>query len=159
MRNIAYLWQFGLAIAVVITLGTPACSVDELLDDSPESISGTQGPRKRSSNRPGTRCFETFDKFKRAMEKEGKARRNDGKQWHHIVGQHPANKRKFGEYDLHCTDNLAYVPRSVHLKINGHYSSTHPSGQIVRRWLTPQSFDAQHTYGMQLLREHGIKPW
>ncbi len=93
------------------------------------------------------------------QEKEGKSQQNDHKQWHHIVPQHAANRAKFGAYDLHCTDNLTYIFKSIHQQLNNHYSQKldWANNKTVRDWLKPKSFDEQYDYGEKMLRKfkHG----
>ncbi len=128
--------------------------IDDVLDDK-QSSDTWNGPRQRSTKAVGVRCFESFSGFKRAMEKEGKSRRHDGKQWHHIVPQHSANRAKFGQYDLHCTDNLVYLEKAMHKRLNAHYSRKlqWTGNKTVRDWLKPKSFDEQYDYGQKMLRK------
>lgn len=120
-------------------------------------LGGQSGPYNRGARRSNARCFDTFDQFKAAMEKAGKSKRGDGMEWHHIVPQHADNVARFGAHDLHCTDNLVYIESAIHHRINGHYSSKHPSGKLVRDWLKTQSFDAQYDYGIDMLVENKVK--
>ncbi|MEQ3221667.1 hypothetical protein AAA116_19950, partial [Butyricimonas virosa] len=96
------------------------------------------------------RGFHSFSAFKRAM---GNAA--EGNQWHHIVGQHADNVRKFGAESIHNTNNLVEIPKELHHKINGHYNSTRfgTQGLTVRDWLKTQSFEAQYEYGMDVLQK------
>ena len=79
----------------------------------------------------------------------------EGNQWHHIVGQHEYNLRKFGAESIHNTNNLVEIPKELHHKINGHYNSTRfgTQGLAVRDWLKAQSFEAQHEYGKDIIRK------
>ena len=81
-------------------------------------------------------------------------------EWHHIVGQHPANKAKFGEYDLHCSDNLIYLDLDTHRIVSGHYMRKFKwtKGKRVYEWLKDKNFDEQYRYGIRVLREHGVDP-
>ena len=96
------------------------------------------------------RGFHSFSAFKRAMENAA-----EGNQWHHIVGQHADNVRKFGAESIHNTNNLVEIPKELHHKINGHYNSTRfgTQGLTVRDWLKTQSFEAQYEYGMDVLQK------
>ena len=79
----------------------------------------------------------------------------EGNQWHHIVGQHEYNLRKFGAESIHNTNNLVEIPKELHHKINGHYNSTprELGGLTVRDWLKAQSFEAQHEYGLDIVQK------
>ena len=135
----------------VALLSIPACGIDSIFDDTEEEA----GPPK---NRPvqGSKvlCYRSFDRFKTVIGKAG-----EGRDWHHIVGQHKSNEAKFGKYDLNCTDNLISLPRSDHRKINGHYSRKPKwaNGKTVRAWLAEKSFQEQYDYGLEVLRQHGFR--
>ena len=129
--------RFPLVVVVALAAIAMGCGAD--LDDV---LGGkdTSPPRGRSAKQPNTECFDSFSKFKSA-----KGRAGAGMHWHHIVGQHSTNERKFGKHDLNCTDNLVRLPRRVHLKVNGHYASksTATGGKTVRDWLASKGFDEQ----------------
>ncbi|HJS33220.1 MAG TPA: hypothetical protein VJ924_14595, partial [Alphaproteobacteria bacterium] len=82
----------------------------------------------------------------------------DGKQYHHIVEQHPRNVERFGPFEIHNNDNVIILPREVHESISGHYSSKPEGmeGKTVRDWLADKSYEAQYRYGIQQLREAGV---
>jgi hypothetical protein len=88
----------ALALAV---LTTAACNADEYLngDDKAEQAVVDTGPRKRAARRADVRCYDSFGKFKRAMAKLGQTSKKKESEWHHIVGQHNHNVRKFGAHD------------------------------------------------------------
>ena len=96
------------------------------------------------------RGFHSFSAFKRAM---GNAA--EGNQWHHIVGQHADNIRKFGAESIHNTNNLVEIPKELHYKINGYYNSKplELGGLTVRDWLKTQSFEAQYEYGLEIVQK------
>ncbi|MDH5640332.1 MAG: hypothetical protein OEY28_03485 [Nitrospira sp.] len=105
---------------------------------------------------PGaTQSFGSMSSFKRALGRAG-----PGKEWHHIVEQTPGNLSRFGPARLHSTDNVIVLDASTHRAISGFYSSVRDftRGLTVRQWLNTQSFEAQWTYGVKLLRDFGIVP-
>ena len=79
----------------------------------------------------------------------------EGNQWHHIVGQHADNIRKFGAESIHNTNNLVEIPKELHYKINGYYNSKplELGGLTVRDWLKTQSFEAQYEYGLEIVQK------
>jgi RHS repeat-associated protein len=101
------------------------------------------------------RTFRSFSSFKRAL---GPAGLN--KQWHHIVEQTPGNVDRFGPQAIHSTDNMLRVDQATHQKISAYYSSVRPftEGMTVRQWLSPQSFDEQRAFGLDVLTQYGISP-
>lgn len=129
---------FALLMAVV------GCNVLDEMD---------KGPRDRRAKTGDARCFDSFERAKAYMHKHGTSRQS-GWQWHHIVGQHSANKAKFGGHDLHCSDNLVYVSRERHKKLNSYYMRKHDftGGKRFYQWLSPMSFDEQYRRGQEVLR-------
>lgn len=166
LRLVLALW---LAWTGLATLGCETVdAVDEFLDKHSKHSepSGTptkrskktgtaSGPKNRIAKQPDVRCYNTFKTFK---DNEGQA--GEDMQWHHIVGQHEANERKFGRHDLNCTDNVIRIHQSIHGKISAHYASKSKdsNGKLVRDWQAEKSFDEQYQYGVEKLREHGIRP-
>ena len=133
----------GLILGLALGLGSGCSKVDDLFGDSAED---------------DIDCYSSFDSFKNAMKREGKGLPPE-QQWHHIVNQNPANKKRFGER-LHCTDNLIALPRPVHQRVSAHYS-TKPSWskpRTVRAVVSERSWDEQYDYGVRLLREYGYEP-
>ncbi|WP_428263249.1 hypothetical protein [Haliangium sp.] len=146
-------WCSIASLLLTATLTLLGCNaLDELADTK-----STNGPVNRAARQAGAECYDTFPKFKAAMNRAGRSRANDGMQWHHIVPQHSTNVQKFGAHDLHCTDNLVYMPEAIHVKVSAHYSTTHSSGKSVRDWLKDKDFDEQYDYGVKVLREHKIE--
>jgi len=143
-RPIKYLGLLGL----VLLIGGLGCEALDALD---------RGPRNRRPMIDEVDCFKTFSAAKKAMHAAGKPKSSDH-QWHHIVGQNRFNVAKFGEYDLHCTDNLVYIPKDKHKAISAHYmSKTRRSKQKrVYEWLADMDFERQHAYGTQFLRRYNI---
>ncbi len=104
----------------------------------------------------GKEGYETFRAFKLA---EGVAQ--EGMQWHHIVEQTASNIERFGPRAIHNVENLVQVPRELHIgegSVSAFYSSKQAfsEGMTVRQWLSPQCFEAQREFGLQVLRDYGI---
>jgi len=102
--------------------------------------------------------FGSFSAAKRALGPAGQ-----GQAWHHIVEQTPNNVANFGNEAIHNTNNilkLAHGAGSIHARISGYYSSIQPfsEGQVVRQWLSTQSFEAQYNFGIQTLKDFGWTP-
>ena len=60
--------------------------------------------------------FSSYNKFRNYYGKAG-----DGMEWHHIVERRMEGK--FGAERIHHIDNMIRLPKDVHRKISGHYSS------------------------------------
>ncbi len=101
------------------------------------------------------RGFRTFAAFKKAFGAAG-----EGRQWHHIVGQHAKNISKFGAERIHDIENMINIDAKVHAKISGLYNSkqAYSEGLRVREWLAKQPFDKQREFGLKVLREYGVIP-
>jgi hypothetical protein len=101
--------------------------------------------------------YSSFRAFKAANIAE------EGLQWHHIVEQTPGNLARFGPGAIHNVENLVQVPRDLHIgkgSISAFYSSKQAlsDGLVVRKWLAPQSFEAQRDFGLEVLRRYRIIP-
>ena len=146
---------------LVAALCASACntSIEDVLDldEEPSHVEAYTGPRKRAAHRQTVHCFESHSKFKRAMGKRGLRSRAGETEWHHIVGQHNHNKKKFGAYDLHCTDNIVLLKKTTHNELNGHYGRSREKlgGKSLRDWLKTMSFDEQYIHGLKALEEVG----
>ncbi len=97
------------------------------------------------------RTFKSFRAFKRAMGSPGK-----GRVWHHIV-----EKNKVGQFTaetIHSTDNIVSIPKKIHDKISGYYSSKRDftNGLRVRDWLKGQSWQEQYEFGLKTMAEFGL---
>ncbi|MFA6172021.1 MAG: RHS repeat-associated core domain-containing protein [Patescibacteria group bacterium] len=94
--------------------------------------------------------FKSFRSFKRAFGAAG-----EGKEWHHIVEQTGKNIKKFGEEQIHNTQNLMSVSKEVNQKINAYYSSkrSFTGGQTVRDWVSGQSYEQQYKFGQEVLSQ------
>ena len=105
-----------------------------------------------------TQSFESFAELKKVLGPAG-----EGKAWHHIVEQNPANLAKFGNRVVQNTDNVIAIEHgagTLHARVSGYYSSIQPftNGQTVRRWLSGQSFQEQYQFGIKILKQFGWKP-
>jgi len=95
--------------------------------------------------------YKSFDSFKKAMGPAG-----PGKQWHHVVEQHPGNIAKFGPHMIHNTGNLVRVEKGGHVQVSSWYSRLQrDEGVTVRDTLRNKDFEAQHSYGLTVLRQFG----
>ena len=152
-------WKIAPLLALLVAgMSAPACDrIEDVLDtdDEPAEATTYTGPRKRAARLENVRCFESYGKFKRAMGKQGLRSLGGTSEWHHIAGQHNENKDKFGEYDLHCTDNIILLEKTVHTEINGYYSRSREElgEKSFRNWLKPMSFDEQYVHGIKALEE------
>ena len=104
----------------------------------------------------GIRSWGSHSGLKSALGSAG-----PGKQWHHIVEQTPDNVKRFGPQALHNTENVIAIDEGIHRRISAYYSSKDPrftGGQTVRQWLSGQSFQAQHKFGLTVLQSYGVIP-
>jgi hypothetical protein len=78
--------------------------------------------------------------------------------WHHIVERWQVPR--FGAEAIHNIANVVATPNDVHKELSRLYSSIRPYSRpfIVRRWLAPMSFEEQHQFGMEQLREFSGYP-
>ncbi len=97
-----------------------------------------------------------FDTFKAAKKHLGSPGKDN--QWHHIVEQSQIKRSGFSPTQIHNTNNLTPVDKTIHGQITGHYNSkpSYLNGQTVRDWLTGQSFQNQYDYGINVLRSFGV---
>lgn len=70
-------------------------------------------------------------------------------EWHHIVERRMEGK--FGAEKIHHIDNMIRLPKDVHRKISGHYSSKADKyhGLTVREWLNGKSYEEQYQFGLE----------
>lgn len=80
-----------------------------------------------------------------------------GFDWHHVVEQRMFDR--FGPI-IHSRVNLRLISSSVHTQISAYYSSVQgfTKGLTVREWLSTKSWEEQYTFGINLLRNHGVGP-
>jgi len=116
---------------------------------------GSGTPKEGRALPSGHRAFKSFDDFKDFMGPAG-----EGKAWHHIVEQRKVNVDRFGPEAIHNTENVIAVGKSKHDAISAFYSSKSPEadGMVVREWLRTQSYEAQHAFGLRVLRRFGVIP-
>ncbi|MFY0568505.1 hypothetical protein ACN28E_32380 [Archangium lansingense] len=101
----------------------------------------------------GHRAFNSFRAFKRHMGKAG-----DGQEWHHLVEKHKFNLKRFGAEALHNTENVIPLEKSLHERVSAFYSSknfdiTGSYGLTVREWIRAQSYEAQRSFGLLVIRK------
>jgi hypothetical protein len=99
----------------------------------------------------GFRSWGSFNGLKSALGSAGK-----GKQWHHIVEQTPGNVDLFGPHALHNTENVIPLEEGLHTQVSAFYSRknlriTGSRDLTVRQWLSTQSYEAQHAFGLQAI--------
>lgn len=97
------------------------------------------------------RGFKSHDELVRYLGRPG-----DGKAWHHIVEQTPANVRRFGAETIQNTANVIAIPDragELHKRLSGLYSSKPDFCRplTVRQWLSPQPFEKQFEFGRRHL--------
>jgi len=111
-------------------------------------------------NAPGFSAFKSFDSFKRAMGPAGFK-----KQWHHIVEQTEGNIARFGPEAIHNTRNVISLDEALHRNVSRLYSQirkdiTGSEALTVRKWLSTQSMEEQHRFGLQAIEnvQKGLWP-
>lgn len=79
----------------------------------------------------------------------------EGFEWHHIVEQRSVNVERFGAERIHNIKNMVALPKSLHRKISGFYSSKPPFSYplTVRDWLSSRSFEEQYEFGIKTIRK------
>jgi len=119
-------------------------------EENGASSSAEEGAAARGSTGQG---YKTFNELKQAVGSPG-----EDNQWHHIVEQSQISKSGFDPTQIHNTNNIIAVDKTIHGQISGYYSSKQAftGGQTVRNWLAGQSFDAQYEFGIQKLKDFGV---
>ena len=100
--------------------------------------------------------FSTFSAFKKHMGPAG-----PGMHWHHIVEQGQILKSGFNPFKVHNVNNIIRVDAVTHARITGYFNSIDPqfsSTLRVRYWLAGQSFEFQHQFGLNVLKQFGVMP-
>jgi RHS repeat-associated protein len=140
----------GIAVAAVFIGGKGAAAEEAATAD----VAAIRLPEKTGVG------FPTFDAFKDAM---GSVRPDFD--WHHIVEQNGAggeNARVFPPEQIHNTNNLIPVERNTHGDITEFYRKpqdvTPFKGLSPRQWLRGQGWEAQHNFGLGVLKDHGVVP-
>ena len=97
------------------------------------------------------RSFRSFRAFKRAMGSPGA-----GRVWHHIVEQNKVGQ--FAARTIHSADNVVSIPKKVHDKISGYYSSIQDfsEGMRVRDWLKGKTWAEQFEFGLRTMAKFGL---
>lgn len=149
---------------------------DDLLDDindpgQPSSPAAREKPSRTIGDLPHKRppmgkekstveCWASFGVAKRSIRKRYGIEQPPEHHWHHVVGQVNASHGKFSEHDLHCTDNLILLPKTVHEKITSHYRKPpdppRPGFRTVRQWQGSLGFEEQWNYGIDVLKRFGV---
>lgn len=131
----------GGAAAAYITTGSAFASTGAVIVGTKVMVAGI-----------GTVGYQTFRQFKDAYGRAG-----DGKAWHHIVEQTPANINKFGAEMIQNARNIVKLQHgagTLHNAISAYYSSKIPeiSGNMtIRAWLQTKSYDFQYNFGLETL--------
>ena len=96
-----------------------------------------------------------YSSYSEFIKENGRA--GEGYEWHHIVEQRSSNIEHFGPERIHNKDNVIRLPKDIHRKISGYYSSkpVELQGLTVRKWLDGKSFDFQYEYGRAILQKYG----
>jgi RHS repeat-associated protein len=133
---------------------------EDILDESAQDgkgLGGTSYPTSDSSSNSSSSSavgtgYSTFSAFKSANGSAG-----DGYHWHHLVEQcqSKTSRSGFSSYDINNTNNIYAVKDSVHSNISRFYSSKQDitDNMVFRDWLTGQSFEEQHQWGV-IIFEH-----
>ena len=102
----------------------------------------------KAANAVKGKAYDSFSAFKRDVGPAGQ-----GRDWHHLVEQNPTNKLQFGERALQNTDNLVSIPKDLHRKISGFYSSKQrfSAPDTVRNFISRQSFQKQLDFARKTL--------
>jgi len=98
--------------------------------------------------------FDTFDALKDYLGSAG-----EGRDWHHIVGQHEANVAKFGPRAIHNTDNVVSIDRNtVHRPLSADYSRKPKrlDGQTVREHIAQKPYEEQRAFDLHQLDRFGV---
>ena len=87
------------------------------------------------------------------------------KQWHHIVEQTDGNIARFGPEAIHNTRNVIPLDEALHRSVSRLYSQirkdiTGSEALTVRKWLSTQSMEEQHRFGLQAIEnvQKGLWP-
>ncbi len=159
---------FALAAGAWLAVTLFGCGVADMFDEesareaTPDEIAAAVLASKPATTdeaiERGVLCPGSFWTFKNNVARSSK-NPGDGYQWHHIVNQNPANKKRFGTR-LHCTDNLISLPEATHQTISGFYNKKleWTNGRFVRDVIADRSWRKQYEYGLEVLRDHGVKP-
>ena len=127
---------------------------------APTAVAMAATGRGNGGSPPGLDAFKSFDSFKRAMGPAGFK-----KQWHHIVEQTDGNIARFGPEAIHNTRNVIPLDEALHRSVSRLYSQirkdiTGSEALTVRKWLSTQSMEEQHRFGLQAIEnvQKGLWP-
>ena len=107
------------------------------------------GPAESATNSAAD-GYSSFAKAKTALGPAG-----EGNVYDHVVEQSQIARSGFAPEQIHNPANLNPVPSYVN-QLKANYYSTKPDwtgGRTVRDWLSGQSFEFQHGFGMQVTRD------
>ncbi|QRK07052.1 hypothetical protein JQX13_44540 [Archangium violaceum] len=101
----------------------------------------------------GHRAFSSFRAFKRQMGKAG-----EGQEWHHLVEKHKFNIKRFGAEAIHNTENVIPLEKDLHTRVSAFYSAKNPyvtnsNNLTVREWIRTQSYEAQRSFGLFVVKK------
>ncbi|WP_143178018.1 hypothetical protein [Cystobacter ferrugineus] len=107
----------------------------------------------------GYRAFKSFRAFKRQMGKAG-----EGQEWHHLVEKHKFNVKRFGAEVIHNTENVIPLGKDLHTRVSAFYSSKNPyvtnsHNLTVREWIRTQSYEAQRSFGLLVIKKIRSREW
>lgn len=79
----------------------------------------------------------------------------EGWEWEHLVEQTDGNVGRFGEEQIHNTENVIRLPKLWHEKISNYYSSKPKDldGLTVREVVSKMSYDEQRAFKLDLLKK------
>ena len=77
---------------------------------------------------------------------------------HHIVGQHPENRARFGDSMIDSRENLVRIPLLKHIDISAWYSTRNDEfdGLSPRDYLRDKDWGEQMRVGLDRLRKHKV---
>ncbi len=115
----------------------------------------------RSNPSETVKAFNSNKAFKNEYGKASNYVENG--EWHHIVEQQTVGKGINSPQSVYNTQNTVAIPKDLHVKISGYYSSTYTQGMTVRQYVNTLSYEQQFRFGMEVLTkfatEMGITPY
>ena len=105
--------------------------------------------------------FDSYSAFKNEYGSASKYVNNG--EWHHIVEQQTVKNGINPGVSVYNTQNTVAIPKELHVKISGYYSSTYTQGMTVRQYVNTLSYEQQYKFGLDVLTkfasEMGITPF
>ncbi|WP_197344799.1 RHS repeat domain-containing protein, partial [Ralstonia solanacearum] len=98
-------------------------------------------------------AIQAYNNYKQAKNVIGS---RPGMELHHIVEQcqAKASRSGFSLSRINSTDNMMWLPESVHSEISAFYATNVPGlNTTVRNTLNGKSFEQQHDFGMSVIRK------